>query len=139
MIVREEHRCGKKCIKCKKNKSIKQYLKGKNACKLCRSKYLKKWKIKNREKYNAYSRKYTLRGNKFIINYLKTHPCVDCGNSDIRVLEFDHVRGSKRLEVYALKRYPLIVIEREIAKCEVRCANCHVIKTGIEQGWYRCR
>src|SRR5579863_6987724 len=27
--------------------------------------------------------------------YLSSHPCVDCGQADIRVLEFDHIQGKK--------------------------------------------
>jgi hypothetical protein len=67
-----------------------------------------------------------------------THPCVDCGQTDIRCLEFDHVRGEKSEEISRmLQNLPWSVIEAEIAKCEVRCANCHRIKT-LERGrWWR--
>lgn len=57
--------------------------------------------------------------------------CVDCGNADIRVLEFDHVRGKKVASVGSMIRRgrALAVIKAEIAKCEVRCRNCHAIVT----------
>jgi formate-dependent nitrite reductase cytochrome c552 subunit len=60
-------------------------------------------------------------------DYLLTHPCVDCGLTDLVVLEFDHVRGVKVGDVSALvgSGYPWAKIEAEIAKCDVRCANCH--------------
>ena len=64
--------------------------------------------------------------------YLLQHPCVDCGNPDIRVLDFDHVRGRKRFCISAgITRLSLCWrnIEREIKKCDVRCANCHRIRT----------
>lgn len=71
--------------------------------------------------------------------YLCDHPCIDCGNSDIRVLEFDHVRGYKTDGISHLLSqgcgWPRI--EAEIAKCEVRCANCHRIKTSERGGWWR--
>lgn len=59
--------------------------------------------------------------------YLLTHPCVDCGVTDLVVLEFDHVRGVKVGHVSALvtSGYPWTTIEAEVAKCDVRCANCH--------------
>jgi prophage maintenance system killer protein len=47
------------------------------------------------------------------------------------VLEFDHVRGNKRSTVMTLVKngYSLDVIQAEVAKCVVRCANCHKRKT----------
>jgi hypothetical protein len=57
--------------------------------------------------------------------------CVDCGNLDIRVLEFDHVRGVKLGNISDLVRRgrSAASIEAEMAKCEVRCSNCHAIVT----------
>jgi hypothetical protein len=68
---------------------------------------------------------------KKLLEYLMQHPCVDCGNIDIRCLEFDHVRGTKISTIARMlgKFENWNVIEAEIAKCEVRCANCHRIKT----------
>ena len=76
---------------------------------------------------------------KRLADYLRRHPCVDCGQTDIRVLEFDHVRGNKTLEVAKLldRAISWSAIEAEIAKCEVRCANCHRIKTNERGGWWR--
>jgi hypothetical protein len=58
---------------------------------------------------------------------LSTHPCVDCREDDIIVLEFDHVRGSKRKELSRLVNAGASVASllAEVEKCEVRCANCH--------------
>jgi cytochrome c len=62
--------------------------------------------------------------------------CVDCGSTDIRVLEFDHVRGTKVASVGSMIRRgrALAMIEQEIAKCEVRCRNCHAIATIARRG-----
>jgi hypothetical protein len=55
-------------------------------------------------------------------------------------LEFDHVQGDKKLPVAAMiGGYSWETIETEIAKCVVRCANCHRRKTARERGWYRGR
>lgn len=61
------------------------------------------------------------------IAYLQSHPCVDCDETDIRVLEYDHVRGEKIAELWLMVKRgnSLAIIEAERAKCEVRCANCH--------------
>src|SRR5882672_11480245 len=65
-----------------------------------------------------------------IIEYLREHPCVDCGERDIVVLEFDHV-GEKvaDISVYAGGGRTWERVKAEIEKCEVRCANCHRRKT----------
>ena len=57
-------------------------------------------------------------------------PCVDCGNSDPEVLEFDHVRG-KTAHVFQLARrgVSLTRLQQEIERCEVRCVNCHRRRT----------
>lgn len=74
----------------------------------------------------------------YIWDYLSTHPCVDCGESDPRVLEFDHVRGRKKSNIgnLATQGYSIESVRREIAKCEVRCANCHRRKTYDDRGWF---
>ena len=68
--------------------------------------------------------------------YLMQHPCVDCCEPDPRVLEFDHIDpSSKRHNVSRMVADGLLVrlIEQEVAKCEVRCANCHRRRT-MEEG-----
>lgn len=55
--------------------------------------------------------------------------CVDCGLADIRCLEFDHSRGEKLFTIGAMRKRGLTAIRNELAKCDVRCANCHRIKT----------
>jgi hypothetical protein len=61
-------------------------------------------------------------------DYLIEHPCVDCGEADIRVLDFDHRRdAAKSADVMRLVRdgHSVPRIMTEVAKCEVRCRNCH--------------
>ncbi len=71
--------------------------------------------------------------------WLRTHPCVDCGEVDVVVLDFDHVRGRKRDGIAQLIHLGVSTktLDTEIAKCEVRCANCHRRKTARERGWYK--
>ena len=56
--------------------------------------------------------------------------CADCGyNEDPVALQFDHVRGVKTGTVGSMVHYSRERLDAEIAKCVVRCANCHAIKT----------
>lgn len=71
----------------------------------------------------------------YIGKYLSTHSCVDCGENDILVLEFDHKdRISKSSEISKMVkgRATLAKVIQEIQKCDVRCANCHRRKTEVE-------
>lgn len=74
-----------------------------------------------------------------LLAYLLEHPCVDCGEADPVVLQFDHVRGAKvkSLGVVAVSGWSWVRVLSEIAKCEVRCANCHTRKTSKQFNWFR--
>jgi len=64
--------------------------------------------------------------------------CTDCGNDDFRVLDFDHRdRDTKSFGIADVmpKGYSGTWRTRvlaEIEKCDVRCANCHRVKTWDE-------
>ena len=84
-------------------------------------------------------RRAILRNHEYVLQYLLSHPCVDCGNSNPVVLEFDHVRGEKERSVTLLVMAACSIkrIAEEIKKCEVRCANCHRIVTAERGQWFR--
>lgn len=70
----------------------------------------------------------------FVDKYLSDHPCSDCGENDIIVLEFDHVRGVKSFNISTgIKRKSISALIEEIGKCDVRCANCHRKKTHVNK------
>lgn len=112
-------------------------------CKECDRTRAKQLYQNNKEHYKKLikinKKKYTQALNDFLINYLKTHPCVDCSESDIRCLDFDHVRGEKfkNISIMRNETYSLNKLKLEIDKCEVRCANCHRKKTAIDFNWYK--
>lgn len=66
-----------------------------------------------------------------LIEYLRGHPCVDCGEADVRVLQFDHVDpATKTTEVSGLLQWATWQrVFTEIEKCVVRCGNCHRRRT----------
>lgn len=46
-------------------------------------------------------------------------------------MDFDHVWGEKKfnLSSAATGRHKIRIIEEEIAKCDIVCANCHRVRT----------
>jgi protein-arginine kinase activator protein McsA len=128
----------KDCTKCKLNKSLIEFNRssknkdGRHSwCKLCRKKYDKIFYQINKPRITLRNRQWDFRIREKIKNYLTIHPCVDCGIKDIRVLEFDHVTGIKLFNISSAVGAGCSwkKIKNEISKCEVRCANCHRIKT----------
>lgn len=107
-------------------------------CITCRRAYWRAYHYKDADAYNARRRVLAAarraRNRAVVEAYLAIHPCVDCGISDPLVMEFDHVRGTKIREVSLLVREgaTLARLRAEIAKCAVRCANCHRRKTARE-------
>jgi hypothetical protein len=86
-------------------------------------------------KAKAHTRDVRNRIRGWIYAYLLNHPCLDCGETDPIILEFDHFRdkefniGEATSLGISLKRVKL-----EIEKCDVRCANCHRKKTYRDAG-----
>lgn len=132
----------KVCFKCKKEKLLSNFYKkpdskdGRHSyCKECDRKRLKSFYQENKESENARIKKYIDDKKSWVRKYLKNHPCVDCGFSDIRALDFGHIRGKKRASISRLYSHSWENIKKEIEKCEVRCANCHRIVTAERAGW----
>lgn len=113
-------------------------------CKTCRSSQLKNWYSNNKNLQISRSKKSTAKMEKrnkdYILNYLLNNPCVDCGEKDILVLEFDHVKGKKSFNLSASYRiYSIDNIKQEIEKCQIRCANCHRRVTAIRRNDWKLK
>ncbi len=102
------------------------------------------WYEKNKERHLknvgrrnvAYRRELAAR----LAAYFAAHPCVDCGEADVRCLQFDHRdRSAKKANVSKMlsNSLPWRRILEEIDKCDVRCANCHSKKTAAEINSWR--
>jgi hypothetical protein len=57
--------------------------------------------------------------------------CADCGYAaHPAALDFDHLPGAGKLyRVCTMAGMSRVLVDAEIAKCEVVCANCHRIRT----------
>lgn len=83
------------------------------------------------QKAIARNKKQRVKNKEFLSRYKSFVSCVDCGESNPIVLEFDHVRGEKITNIADMvhSSYSIEAIKKEIRKCEVCCANCHRIRT----------
>lgn len=110
-------------------------------CRPCRAAYGRDHYEANKERYveRAAERKRELRliRTQFLIAYFENHPCVDCGERDPVVLEFDHLRDKSFSIGTKLSHRAWVSILAEIEKCEVVCANCHRRRTALRRGSVR--
>ena len=132
----------KRCPKCQVVKEASGFAKrepGRHSpssyCKPCQSTYSRAHYERNKEEHNLrraeHQREYRSRNREYLASVLAHAFCVDCGESDPIVLEFDHVTSTKRFDVSRMIYIgrSIASIDAEIAKCVIRCANCHRRKT----------
>jgi hypothetical protein len=137
----------KECTKCKLDKSLDDFAwknksKGvKNTwCRVCIKKY-----DRLRQESKAYlDRKYSLAKARqtiakyYILNILEKSCCTDCGNENPVVLQFDHRNpDNKSYNVSQMLDFSTETIQKEIDKCDIRCANCHAIRTAKQFGYWK--
>ena len=137
----------KTCGKCGESKPLDQFAwrnkakQTKNVwCKSCskdydRNRYLTTNRPSEAKANNQLSRK---RNVEWIDNYLLGKSCVDCGCSDRRVFHLDHRNPEEKIDNVSRLVYrgvSLETLEAEVLKCDVRCSNCHLIRTGVQFAW----
>lgn len=137
-----------RCSRCGKTKPIDEFsVKNKKTglrrtwCRDCARTYGREHYRRNKPAYLTRARKRRpkdrARVRAAVTEYLRTHPCVDCGESAILLLDFDHRDpSSKRAPVARLvSTGALPLVMTEIAKCDVRCGNCHRKRTATQLNW----
>src|SRR5262249_34100198 len=111
-------------------------------CKLCKKDYNAQYYEATKKERNperaARRRRARDEARENVYNYLRLHPCIDCGESDIVVLDFDHQRDKRFNIAHMIERgHRWSSILAEIEKCEVVCANDHRRRTARAFGWRR--
>lgn len=141
----------KKCQTCNQQKPITEFSKNRarkdglqTKCKTCCKERSRKYYQVNKEKQKQqiYASRITRleQNRRFVFEYLSNNPCSVCGETDPRVLEFDHLRDKEdNVTAILSSGSSQEKIMKEIQKCQVLCANCHRRKTAIEQNWYSHR
>ena len=145
----------KVCSKCDQPKSSDEYFyksRSKNQlhaqCKMCYKIHCKTYMADHYSKYgDSYRERAKIRRAKIrkelqlhLIAYISDKSCVICAESDIRVLEFDHIDpeyksfGIAKGITNGLKWEAIL---EEIEKCQILCANCHKKKTARQRNWFK--
>ena len=112
-------------------------------CRPCCREYGKEHYRKNIAAYVNKARVRSLldrsRNREIVAAYLSTHACVDCGESDPVVLEFDHRDPAQKVANVSRLIHSSTPgkVLAEIERCDVRCGNCHRIRTAAQFGSYR--
>lgn len=91
-----------------------------------------KWSRENRDKTNKYRKANRDKAREKLKLIKESSPCSDCKNFyPYYVMQFDHVKDDKieNIGTMASKNAAWSKIEKEIAKCELVCANCHAVRS----------
>jgi hypothetical protein len=139
----------KKCSKCSRTLVITEFYKIKSGtstrsdCKQCNKESHLKYLENNRAKVLAKKKEYRLKNPGKVKNdrkirlqkeielkkkYKESKPCSDCGRYyPYYVMDFDHKDPNTKIgNPFSLRED---LIEQEILKCDLVCANCHRIRT----------
>lgn len=141
----------KLCTTCGKVKELSEFNKNEakpdgvgSKCRECMKTYRKQYYEDNKEMVITKVRKrkagIRIELDMELRTYLSSHPCVDCGISDPRILEFDH--RDRETKAFTIGRkinsdwtWDKLLVE--IEKCDVRCKNCHAIRTQVQMNHLR--
>lgn len=133
----------KRCSRCRESKPLTSFNRLAKSpdghqynCRACNAAYHAENKARHNAQIHARNRRMRRELQELLRRYLLDHPCVDCGETDLRVLEFDHLRNKtaniSQLIDHRGRSWSSIL--QEIDKCEVVCANCHRRRTYARQG-----
>lgn len=139
-----------RCPRCASSKPAHEFAfedrrtgKRQHHCRACQAALRHEHYLKNRERYIEWA---VRQGRKrrdeqvgIVHEHLRAHPCVDCGETDIQLLEFDHIDGAPKVMEISIMigRRNTQVLLAEMAKCDVRCVNCRRRRTAERANWRR--
>lgn len=135
----------RRCVRCGETKDESEFnwrniQKGhlQSVCKICQAQDSRnRDRDRVRESNKSSRQKGVERAQQFLLDYLSSHPCQDCGISDISVLTFHHIDPKvKKYNVSDMvyHGYSLETIQRELDRCIVLCWNCHMKREQNENG-----
>lgn len=142
----------KTCTDCDETKPIDKFTKSikgkdgkasqcKNCCAVYAKAYRKQYKERNRLSSKKVQAKWKANGER-IIDWITLKyagiPCMDCdGIFDWCAMDFDHRPGEIKeliigtIGIQKATSERVAKVEKEIAKCDLVCSNCHRVRTYI--------
>jgi hypothetical protein len=138
----------RRCGRCGQDKPLAEFAwrrraKGQrhNYCRPCHADYRREHYLANRRRYIALAQQrkaeLQLERTQLLLEFFRLNPCIDCGETDPVVLEFDHLRDKSFSIGGKLTTQTWSAILAEIEKCEVVCSNCHRRRTARRRGSVR--
>lgn len=87
------------------------------------AKYRKKYPDRPKKQRDAF----LARRREFLIAYKSSHPCVQCGESNWKCLDFHHIDPDSKTDNVSTLVWgrTMDMVLAEIEKCVVLCSNCH--------------
>lgn len=138
----------KRCARCAIDKDESEFpIRKKRTIGICKECYLLYYGDPNMldkiQREKAKRKKANKKAEKInvLTEVLTNASCKDCGLKDPAVLEFDHVNPEDKLfDVSSiLENGSIPALRREMAKCEIVCANCHRRRTIKAQSHWRVK
>ena len=135
----------KSCNTCKQEKELEEYALNKtrkdgraNVCKACRIVYHAQHYKLNKQAYYDNKNERRKVSQRFLYDFYKSNPCIVCGYAWVAALQLHHKWDKfKNVSKMVFEWYTIETLKKEIAKCDVLCANCHAEQTAIEANRYK--
>ncbi|MBS3083547.1 hypothetical protein J4423_01970 [Candidatus Pacearchaeota archaeon] len=93
-----------------------------------RREYRREWYKNNQRSEINHVKKRKFEIKLWYVNQKKNLSCINCKESHPAVIDFHHKMGFKKeneISFMVANGYSIPIIEKEIEKCIVLCANCH--------------
>lgn len=126
----------KKCTKCQRELPLDNFRwKNKSEgrrhaqCKECQRAQEKQHYQESRERRESVrmTADYQKSTNMYLVNKARQVGCKKCGEKRLYVLDFHHRNSDEKIETinHMIKSASAQILQRELEKCDVLCANCH--------------